>query len=108
MIVFSGPTVGPIRTDMEWSRLRNPLQEPIWIVQYENPQRVAVKPAELTKQKQVNLTDLANITIEVLCRLQQLYSNNNTQNEWVIFLISFCHFCFSFVTIFGKSNRFGS
>lgn len=84
MIVFSGPTVGPSRTD-EWSKLRGPTsQEPLWIIEYENPQRVAAKPSELAKQKQVNLSDLANITIEVLCRLQMLYSNNNTQDEWVI------------------------
>lgn len=80
MIVFSGPTVGPFRSSLEWSRLGNPSQEPLWIVQDPEPK---IRPIELSKQKQVNLSDLANITVEVLCRLQMLY-HNNTDDEWVI------------------------
>ncbi|XP_046656389.1 QRFP-like peptide receptor [Daphnia pulicaria] len=79
MIVFSGPTV-PSRTALQWSRLGNPLQESLWNV--DQPQR-SVKPFDLAKQKQVNLSDLANVTIDILCRLQILYNNNNTGDEWV-------------------------
>ena len=82
MIVFSGPTTAPSKLGLEWSRLGNPAHEPIWIVQHEPPERT-IKPNDLIKQKEVNLSDLANITIEVLCRLQLLY-HNNTQEEWVI------------------------
>lgn len=83
MIVFSGPTVGPSRVGLEWSRLGNPADEPLWFIQEKYPERGISKPDELTKQKQVNISDLANITVEVLCRLQMLYSNNNTNEEWV-------------------------
>lgn len=80
MIVFSGPTVAPSRSVLEWSRLGNPSQESLWVV--DHPER-AIKPVELAKQKQVNLSDLANITIEILCRLQLLYHTNKTDGEWV-------------------------
>ena len=95
MIVFSGPTV-PSRTALQWSRLGNPSQESLWIV--DQPQRT-VKPFDLAKQKQVNLSDLANVTIDVLCRLQLLYSSNNTSDEWVnisflLFQIIVCHSIF--------------
>jgi hypothetical protein len=86
MIVFSGPTV-PSHTALQWSRLGNPSQESLWVV--DQPQRT-VKPVDLAKQKQVNLSDLANITIDILCRLQILYNNNGTDDEWVNdFLLSF-------------------
>lgn len=87
MIVFSGPTLEPSRTILEWSRLGNPSQDSLWVV--DHPERT-IKPAdELAKQKQVNLTDLANITIDILCRLQLLYHTNKTDDEWVSNLISF-------------------
>ncbi len=79
MIVFSGPTVAS-HTALQWSRLGHPLQESLWVV--DQPQRT-IKPVDLAKQKQVNLSDLANITIDILCRLQILYNNNNTDDEWV-------------------------
>lgn len=82
MIVFSGPTTGPSRSGLEWSSLGNPSEEPLWIIKYDNPDR-SMQPAELlTKQKQVNLSDLANITVDVLCPLQLLYQNNSN-DEWV-------------------------
>ena len=86
MIVFSGPTVLPSHTALQWSRLGNPSQESFWVV--DKPQRT-IKPADLAKQKQVNLSDLANITIDILCRLQILYNNNNTDDEWVNDLLLF-------------------
>lgn len=91
MIVFSGPTVAPSRSVLEWSRLGNPSQESLWVV--DHPER-AIKPVELAKQKQVNLSDLANITIEILCRLQLLYHTNKTDGEWVNNLNSFSLFFF--------------
>jgi hypothetical protein len=91
MIVFSGPTV-PSRTALQWSRLGNPLQESLWNV--DQPQR-SVKPFDLAKQKQVNLSDLANVTIDILCRLQILYNNNNTGDEWVNLVFYFDAFEFS-------------
>lgn len=96
MIVFSGPTV-PSRTALQWSRLGNPLQESLWNV--DQPQR-SVKPFDLAKQKQVNLSDLANVTIDILCRLQILYNNNNTGDEWVNLVFSFWRFrIFSFILL---------
>lgn len=96
MIVFSGPTV-PSRTALQWSRLGNPLQESLWIV--DQPQR-SVKPFDLAKQKQVNLSDLANVTIDILCRLQILYNNNNTGDEWVnlrVFFLTLSNFLIHFI-----------
>ena len=90
MIVFSGPTVGPFRSGLEWSRLGDPSQEPVWIVQHPEPK---IKPIELSKQKQVNLSDLANVSVEILCRLQELYQNNS-DDEWVIMAkLSWLGFC---------------
>jgi hypothetical protein len=105
MIVFSGPTV-PSRTALQWSRLGNPLQESLWNV--DQPQR-SVKPFDLAKQKQVNLSDLANVTIDILCRLQILYNNNNTGDEWVNLVFYFDAFEFSlFILLLIAFIRFGS
>lgn len=109
MIVFSGPTVAS-HTALQWSRLGNPLQESLWVV--DQPQRT-IKPVDLAKQKQVNLSDLANITIDILCRLQILYNNNNTDDEWVklfpclskFIIILVIHF---FNNMIALQSRFGS
>lgn len=82
MIVFSGPTTGPSRTGIEWSNLGNPAEEPVWIIKYGNPDRSMQPVEELSKQKHVNLSDLANITVDVLCPLQLIYQNL-TDDEWV-------------------------
>lgn len=69
MIVFSGPTTTTIRYYYDDEVL--------------TPTERSIPPAELAQRHKVNLSDLANITTDVLCRLQHLYINNQSQDEWV-------------------------
>ena len=73
MIVFSGPKIIPSLIDPGIS----------WIVDQNEDAERSIKPEELVQHKKVNVSDLANITTDVLCSLQQLYNSNQTQDEWV-------------------------
>ena len=77
MIVFSGPTTSPVRP------LNDGLSYYITGIGSSDSER-SIPPEELAHQRKVNLSDLANITLDVLCRLQQLYnSDTNSQDQWV-------------------------
>lgn len=80
MIVFSGPTISPSLIDYSsWlSEDGANIKDPILY----DAER-SIRPEELVHQKKVNVSDLVNITIDVLCSLQLLYNSNQTKDEWV-------------------------
>jgi hypothetical protein len=80
MIVFSGPTISPSLIDYSsWlSEDSANIKDPILY----DAER-SIRPEELVHQKKVNVSDLVNITIDVLCSLQLLYNSNQTKDEWV-------------------------
>ena len=78
MIVFSGPTISPSLIDYSSWLSDNGSKDSI-VYDAER----SIRPEELVHQKKVNVSDLVNITIDVLCSLQLLYNSTQTKDEWV-------------------------